>query len=277
MDQEIAQYLQANRARWDDLVPIHARSAFYDVEGFRGGRITLMDLEQEEIGDVRGKSLLHLQCHFGLDTLSWARLGAQATGVDFSPRAIDLGRSLNDELDLDVEFVCADVYDLPDVLSRQFDIVFTSYGVLTWLPDLRRWAEVVAHFVRPGGTFYIAEIHPFALVFDDREDATALQIHEPYPYFPVPEPLVFEEDGTYADQDAAIEHRTTYEWPYTVGDVVTFLIDAGLRIEFLHEFPFACYRMFPFLEQDKAGRWWLPGRNETVPMTFSLKATKEIK
>lgn len=267
-------YLTANRDHWDDLVPLHARSAFYDVEGFKAGRITVGRLERQELGDVRGKSLLHLQCHFGLDTLSWARLGARVTGVDFAPRAVDLARALAAELGLDARFVCANIYDLPDVLDEQFDVVFTSYGVLTWLPDLRRWAEVVAHFVRPGGIFYIVEIHPFVMVFDDDENATALRVHDGYPYFPSAQPLAFDDGGTYASSETLTEHLRTYEWPYTLGDVVTFLIDAGLRVEFLHEFPFACYRAFPFLEEDDEGRWWLPGRKASIPMTFSLKAVK---
>lgn len=267
-------YLTANRDHWDELVPLHARSAFYDVDGFKAGRITLGRLERQELGDVRGKSLLHLQCHFGLDTLSWARLGARVTGVDFSPRAVDLARALAAELGIDARFLCADIYDLPDALDEQFDIVFTSYGVLTWLPDLRRWAHVVAHFVRPGGTFYIAEIHPFGMVFDDSEGISALQVHDAYPYFPTAQPLAFDNDCSYASSETLAAHHRTYEWPYTLGDVVTFLIDAGLRIEFLHEFPFACYRMFPFLEKDNEGRWWLPGRKASIPLTFSLKAVK---
>jgi SAM-dependent methyltransferase len=263
-------FLTVNRERWDELVPLHARSEFYDLEGFKAGRISLMPLERKEMGDVAGRSLLHLQCHFGLDTLSWARLGARATGVDFSQPAIELARSLSAELGIEARFVCSDLYALPDALDGQFDIVFTSYGVLTWLPDLRGWARVVAHFLRPGGTFYMAEIHPFASVFYDGADATDLQVF--YPYFHSPEPMRFEAQGSYATGDGETEHRVTYEWAHGLADVITSLIRAGLRIEFLHEFPFASYRMFPFLEQDDQGRWWLPERKELIPMTFSLRA-----
>jgi SAM-dependent methyltransferase len=231
-----------------------------------------MPLEREELGDVSGRSLLHLQCHFGLDTLSWARLGARVTGVDFSPQAIDLARSLAQELELDARFICSDIYALPEVLSQRFDLVYTSYGVLTWLPDLEGWAEVVAHFLRPGGTFYIAEIHPFAMVFSDLEDATDLEVH--YPYFPTPEPMRFEQEGSYAAPGEETKQRVTYEWAYPIGDVVDALIGAGLRIEFLHEFPFACFQMVPFLEVDEEGRWWLPEKKELIPMTFSLQAFK---
>ncbi|MBN1956110.1 MAG: class I SAM-dependent methyltransferase [Anaerolineae bacterium] len=265
-------YLQANRDHWDELVPAHARSAFYDVESFRAGRTTLMPLERKELGDVGGKSMLHLQCHFGLDTISWARLGARVTGADFSPQAIRLARSLSAELDVSARFVCADLYELPGVLDELFDIVFTSYGVLSWLPDLARWGQVIAHFLRPDGIFYIAEIHPFACIFSDQVDTPNLQIH--YPYFSSGEPLRFDESGSYATPDTQLEHTTMYEWPYPIGDIVSALVAAGLQIDFLHEFPYASYQMFPLLEQDEDGWWWLPGQKSLIPMTFSLQAHK---
>jgi SAM-dependent methyltransferase len=220
---------------------------------------------------VRGKSLLHLQCHFGLDTLSWARLGAQVTGVDFSEEGIALARSLSGELGIGADFVCSDIYELPNRLSRQFDVVFTSYGVLAWLSDLTRWGEVIAHFLRPGGTFYIAEIHPFAAVFYDGEEAEGLHVH--YPYFHDPKPLRFEVEGSYASR-AACTQKVTYEWSHSLGDVINALISADLEIEFLHEFPFVCYRTFPFLEQDDEGWWRFRERETAIPMTFSLKATR---
>jgi SAM-dependent methyltransferase len=265
-------YLEANRRHWDEVVPIHARSDFYDVASFRDGKTGLNPIELEELGDVEGKSLLHLQCHFGLDTLSWARKGAVVTGVDFSERAIETGRALAAEIGMDARFVVSDVYDLPDRLKDQFDIVFTSYGVLGWLPDISGWARVVAHFVRPGGTFYIVEFHPFAWVFDDAPGATNLTVR--YPYFPSNEPLKSEEDGTYADPTVELEHRATYSWPYALGDVVTALIDAGLRIEFLHEFPFSPYQCWPFTEVvgDRTAR--LKSHDGCIPLLFSLRAAK---
>jgi len=159
------EYLAANRALWDEWTAIHETSSFYDLEAFKAGGSRLRDYEVDEVGDVTGKSLLHLQCHFGIDTLSWARLGARVTGADFSDRAIELGRSLAAELRLDATFVRSDLYDLPSVLDGQFDVVYTSRGVLGWLPDLGRWAGVVAHFLRPGGVFYMTEIHPVAQAF----------------------------------------------------------------------------------------------------------------
>ena len=169
-------YMRSNLEHWNKLTPIHERSKFYDVESFKSGKSTLKSIELEELGDVSGRSLLHLQCHFGLDTMSWARLGARVTGVDFSDRAISLAQELSKELGIEADFVCSDVYDLRSILDKQFDIVFTSYGILCWLPDLRRWAEVIAHFLRPGGTFYMVEGHPFVDVFDHLENATELKI-----------------------------------------------------------------------------------------------------
>lgn len=263
-------YLATNRAWWNERVGPHARSSFYNVERFKAGKSSLMTVERRELGDVTGRSLLHLQCHFGLDTLSWARLGAQVTGVDFSEEAVALARSLSRELEIEAAFVCSDIYDLPRVLSGKFDIVYTSYGVLSWLPDLTRWAEVIAHFVKPGGTFYMAEIHPFAYVFCDEEDAEELEVH--YPYFHAEEPMRFEVNGSYAAPVDQAINRVTYEWSHSLGDVINALISAGLQIEYLHEFPHACYKMFPFLEEDEEGRWWLKGSERTIPMTFSVRA-----
>ncbi len=261
--------LQKNRDLWNELTPIHARSDFYDVAGFKRGQCTLKSIELEELGDVTGKSLLHLQCHFGLDTLSWARLGAQVTGVDFSDKAIDLARSLSKELGIKADFVCSNIYALPDVLRDQFDIVFTSYGILTWLPDLPRWAEVIAHFLKPGGNFYMVEIHRLLEVFDDSADSTELKVT--HSYFPSHEPLKYEMTGSYADSSVLLDNAS-YEWTHSLGEVISALTTTGLRIDFLHEFPVCCYKALPFMKQDDA-RWWRL-EDDPLPLTFSIKATK---
>jgi SAM-dependent methyltransferase len=264
-------YTEANRRHWDEIVPIHAGSEFYDVASFKAGESKLKPVEREELGDVRGKSMLHLQCHFGLDTLSWAREGAIVTGADFSPQAIETARALAAETGTEARFVLSDLYQLPRSLDGQFDIVFTSYGVLCWLADLVHWAEVAAHFVRPGGTFYIVEFHPFAGVFDDEPDVTDLRVR--YPYFPSGEPLRFEVDGTYA-ASTKLDRRVTYEWPHPISEVVTALIQAGLRIDFLHEFPFSTYQFLPFTEQVSDHIVRLTKHDGCVPLLFSIKATK---
>jgi SAM-dependent methyltransferase len=262
------EYLKNNLDLWNELTPIHARSIFYDVEGFRKGRCTLDSIELEEVGDVMGKSLLHLQCHFGMDTLSWARLGAKATGVDFSDKAITLARNLSKETGVKADFICTDIYELPEVLSKKFDIVFTSRGVLCWLPDLDHWAKVITHFLKPGGFFYIIEGHPFTMVFDD-EDSRELKVR--YSYFDNPEPDKWEPEHDYADKDAIITHPS-YEWPHSLSAIMTSLINAGLRIEFFHEFPDITYKQFPFMDEYKARHWNIKGG--MIPLTFSLKATK---
>ena len=262
-------YMRMNRELWNELTPIHARSEFYDVEGFKAGKSTLKSIELEELGEVSGKSLLHLQCHFGLDTLSWARLGARVTGVDFSDKAIDLARSLSKELGIEANFICSDIYDLPETLDADFDVVFTSYGVLCWLPDLRRWAEIIAHFLKTGGTFYMVADHPLANVFENPEDVSELKVT--YSYFHTPEPEKWEFPGTYADPEAKVSH-TSYEWVHSLSDVISALISAGLSIEFVHEFPVCAWKRFPSMEQDGDGWWRLEG--DKIPLTFSLRATR---
>jgi len=265
-------YTEANRRHWDEIVAIHAGSEFYDVAGFKAGKSKLKPVELEELGDVLGKTMLHLQCHFGLDTLSWVREGAIVTGADFSPQAIETARALAAETGIEARFVESDLYSLPGNLDGQFDIVFTSYGAIYWLPDIRRWAEVAAHFVRPGGTFYMVEFHPFAWVFDDEPDVTDLHVR--FPYFTMGEPLRFENEGTYADRSAPVEHRVTYSWPHPLGDIVTALIDTGLRIEFLHEFPFSTFQFVPFMEKTGDHTVRLTKHDGCVPLLFSIKATK---
>jgi SAM-dependent methyltransferase len=266
----LSAWKKANQNRWNELAPIHARSAFYDVEGFKAGKSSLRSIEREELTDVAGKSLLHLQCHFGQDTLSWAKLGAQVTGVDFSLEAIKLARSLNDELALAARFLCCDIYDLPTILSDRFDIVFTSYGVLHWLPNLKEWARIIARFLKPGATFYIVEIHPLAFTLGDEEDAKDLKIV--YSYFHSPEPTRWESPGSYADRTAKVDSNVSYDWTHSLGDILTALISVGLQIEFVHEFPYCVCQFLPCMEQGPDGWWRLKGRETTMPFLFSLKA-----
>jgi ubiquinone/menaquinone biosynthesis C-methylase UbiE len=267
------QYIEANRRHWDEIVPIHVSSDFYDVEGFkRDPDARARGPQLEELGDVRGKSMLHLQCHFGIDSIGLSRRGARVTGVDFSPNAIAAARQLAGDMGADVRFVESNVYDLPDVLDEQFDIVYTSYGVLGWLPDLRRWAQVAARFVRPGGIFYIVEFHPFAWVFDDRPDVDDLHVR--YHYFADLGPIAMEEDGTYADRTAPVENRLTYNFPYELGAVVTSLVEAGLRIEFLHEFPYTMFQFVPFMRETDDRTLRLTKHDGCVPLLFSIRATK---
>ncbi len=265
-------YLQANRALWDEWTGINYRSHFYKVEAFKAGENRLRAYEIEEIGPVAGKSLLHLQCHFGLDTLNWARLGAQVTGADFSPAGIERARALATELSLPASFICADLYDLPNQLGGAFDIVYTSRGVLGWLPDIERWAQVAAHFVKPGGIFYITEIHPFEQVFEDDDGVTELRLR--YPYFTTRDPLVFKTQGSYADRTAPVKAEQEYAWNHGLGEIVTALATAGLRVDFLHEFTF-CEWPVSFLLPSSDGSYRLPAELDgKLPLFFSLRANK---
>ena len=265
-------YLQANRELWDEWTRINYQSDFYKVDAFRAGHSRLRAYEIEEVGPVEGKTLLHLQCHFGLDTLSWARLGATVTGADFSPAGIEQAHALAAELSLPATFVCADLYDLPALLPGSFDIVYTSRGVLGWLPDIERWAQVVAHFLKPGGVFYITEIHPFAQVFDDDDGVTELRLR--YPYFTTREPLVFKPQGSYADRTARVKAEHEYAWNHSLGEIVTGLATSRLLVEFLHEFTF-CEWPVSFLLPGGDGRYRLPAELDgKLPLFFSLRARK---
>jgi SAM-dependent methyltransferase len=218
--------------------------------------------------------LLHLQCHFGIDTLSWARLGARVTGADFSEAAVTLARSVATEIGIDdARFVRSDLYDLPDVLDGDFDVVYTSRGVLGWLPDIRRWAQVVAHFVRPGGRFYVTEIHPIAQALEN-EGVEPGEIVVRYPYWEHAAPLSFAVQGTYADRDAEVVGQTEHGWDHGLGEIVTALIEAGLRIESLREYPFVDWQL-DFLVEADDGTWKLPPDIEgELPLFFSILATK---
>ena len=262
-----AAYFDANRELWNLKTPVHAASAFYDLAAFKAGKSSLNRIELEEVGDVRGKSLLHLQCHFRQDTLSWARLGAEATGVDFSDEAIRLARHLNEELQLSARFVCANVYDLPRHLEGQFDIVFTSYGVLGWLPDLGRWAEVVAHFLKPGGALHLVEFHPVVWMFDQGFEQIT------YSYFNTG-PIAEQNTGTYADRSAPLTHWE-YGWNHSLADILNALLGQGLHLEFLHEFPYSPYNCFANLEQGENGYWQVKHLSGKLPLVFSLKASKQ--
>jgi len=270
-------YTQANKELWNDWADIHVGSRFYDVEGFKAGACALRPLEVEELGDVTGKSLLHLQCHFGLDTLSWARRGARVTGIDLSDHAIDAARGLAAELGIDATFVCAPLYELEDVLEGEFDIVFTSYGAIEWLPDLDRWARIAARYLKPGGTFYMAEIDPFAQILDEvtPDSGDIAVVHS---YFPG-EPVRDETEGTYADYDARVEHNVCYSWQHDFEAVFSALTGAGLGIEYLHEFPFSVAPFWSRMTKADDGWWYLPGadgsgRREDLPFIYSIKATK---
>jgi SAM-dependent methyltransferase len=263
------EYRQNNLALWNEWTRINAASSEYRLQQFKAGENSLAPLELAEVGDVNGRSLLHLQCHFGMDTLSWARLGARVTGIDFSDEAIKLARSLSSELNVPAEFIQSDIYELPQHLDRQFDIVYTSYGVLSWLADLNAWARLVARYLKPDGFFYIAEMHPFAMIFDDEASEVRLR----YSYFNR-EVERFSVSGSYADPTAECAVKEEYNWPYTLGGVINALLQAGLVPEYLHEHPFTVFQQFPYLVKKENHCWVQPEGMPQFPLIFSIKAQK---
>jgi SAM-dependent methyltransferase len=257
-----------NRAMWDERVPIHLASEFYDLEGFKQGRCSLQPFEAGELGDVHGKELVHLQCHIGLDTLSWARRGARVSGLDFSPRAVAAAAELARELALSARFVCADVYDAPAALGQQYDIVYTGIGALIWLPDIVRWAEVIAALLRPGGRLYLVECHPFTDVFAER----TLEVTTDY--FHDPSGFVYQGSGSYADAAAVTQHNRSVEFRHPLGDVISALARQGLVIEQLREWDHTAYARWPFLERRSPVEYRMPAGKPRLPLLYSLSAVK---
>jgi SAM-dependent methyltransferase len=266
-----------NRANWDSRVPVHLASSFYDLAGFRGGGCTLRPFEVSEAGSVIGRSLVHLQCHIGLDTLSWARRGAVVSGLDFSWPAVSAASSLAAELGLPATFVVSDVYDAVAAFGGQrFDIVYTGIGALVWLPDIPGWARVVAGLLAPGGFVYLVEGHPFAGILDEASGACfasgASGLCVARDYFDAA-PQVEDYPYTYTD-GPALSHPRQVEFHHGLGEIVTSLVEAGLRIEFVHEHDFELFQRFESLQRQEDGTYRLPPGQPRVPMMFSLRASR---
>jgi 2-polyprenyl-3-methyl-5-hydroxy-6-metoxy-1,4-benzoquinol methylase len=227
----MSEHAAVNKAFWDDVAPHHARSDFYAVEAFIADPDRLGTIETTELGDVAGRSICHLQCHIGLDTLSLARRGAAVTGLDFSDESLRVARELSERTGIPATFVQSDVLAAADTLNTTYDVVFTTRGVLMWIGDLDGWAANCARLLSPGGTFYLLDIHPLAMALQQTE--SGLQLIRSY--FGGGQPTVTEADASYAVRDVGLVHRATHEWIHPVGDVVTALSTAGIMIEFLHE------------------------------------------
>jgi SAM-dependent methyltransferase len=265
-------YFETNLKRWNELVKINVKSKSYDLEGFLTGKSSLFPIEVEEVGEVKGKTLLHLQCHFGMDTLSWARLGAKVTGVDFSDKAIELAKDLSNKLDIPAKFIFSNVYDIPQVLNEKFDIVFTSYGTICWLPNLVQWAQIISNCLNPGGIFYIIDGHPFGFIIDEKKEPFNIGFN----YFSDGKPIFFEEGAAYADPLADLKNQATYEWDHPMSEIINSLIKANLEIEFLHEFPFTFFSIHPDMKKREDGYWEFKNYEFTVPMMFSIRTHKKI-
>ncbi len=264
--QQLNEMFQANKDGWNKRTGIHKDSDFYDVPSFKAGKSSLNEIELVELGDVKGKSLLHLQCHFGMDTLSWSREGAIVTGIDLSDAAITYAKQLSYEVGVPAEFICCNVYDLKQHLDKKFDIVFTSYGVIGWLPDMNTWASIISDFLKPGGIFYMIEFHPVVWMMDENFEKIKYHYHNA-------ETITEQASGTYTDRDANI-HFTEYSWNHSLSEVINSLLGQGLQINHLNEFNFSYYNCFNNLEQGEDGYWRVKGLENKIPMMYSIKAIK---
>ena len=260
-------YFDANKKLWDARVGVHAKSELYNLNGFKNGNTSLQQIELKEVSNVKGKTILHLQCHFGLDTLSWARLGAKVTGVDLSEEGIKLVKSLSDELHLEAKFICSNIYDIENHINEKFDIVFTSYGTIGWLNDLQEWGRIISKYLKPGGFFYIVDFHNIMWMFDEKYK------YFKYSYFFNEQPIEEKNQGTYADRNANIKN-IEYGWNHPLSDVINSLINNGLKLEFLHEYPFSVYDVFHNMVKGEDGFYRLKEMENIIPMMFSIMARK---
>jgi SAM-dependent methyltransferase len=257
-------YIETNRHAWDLRTGVHLDSEFYDVQGFRAGAITLHPPELDLVGEVKGLRLLHLQCHFGLDTLSWGRLGAIATGVDFSPVALAAARRLASETGIAATFIQADVQDLGERFLRSFDLVVSTYGVLCWLHDLEGWARGIRNSLAPKGRFILVEYHPLLdLLFDGQVSGECSYFKSKVP------PRAVETKGTYTDHDAPIAYRE-YRSQHAISEVVNTFLNAGLHITDFREYPYSSYKLFPTLDISANGVWMSSKYQERVPFMYSI-------
>lgn len=260
-------YFEANKALWNQRTLVHRDSEFYNLEGFKKGDTVLTPIELGELGDLHGRSLLHLQCHFGMDTLDLARKGARVTGVDLSDTAIEEARKLSRELGIEARFVCCNVLDTAAYVEEQFDIVFTSFGTIGWLPDLKPWAVMIAEKLKPGGIFYIAEFHPLLWMFDDEFTKITYSYENR-------EVIITENQGTYTDREAQI-HGKEYSWNHSLSEVLNVLTAAGMQLTMFNEHMFSPYPCFRNIVEVSPGKWQIKGLEGMIPMVYSLKAVKQ--
>ena len=265
--ENLSDYINVNKETWNKKTAIHIESDFYNNEEFLKGKSSLNSFEMDLLGDVSHKKILHLQCHFGQDTLSLARLGAKVTGIDFSDQAIEKAKEYSKQLDLDTTFICCDVYDTPNHLDEKFDIVFTSYGTIGWLPDMDKWASVVAHFLKPGGKFVFVEFHPVVWMFDNDFKEVF------YSYFKS-EPIIEEELGTYADKNASLKQKTI-SWNHSISEVVNALIQKDLTINSINEYDYSPYNCLNEMEEYETGKFRIKTFGNKIPMVYSIMATKK--
>ena len=268
--------MEVNRASWDERVSIHVsdRSGYYDVDAFLAGRDTLMPIEASEVGDVHGLKIVHLQCHFGLDTLSLARRGAHVTGVDFSSEAIAAATKLAQTASLEASFECANIYDVCALLTAStFDLAYVTWGTLGWLPDVHRWAKVIDHLLADNGRLYLADKHPSLDQLISREDALAFNY--PWRSNGASGAIPGEKPHSYAGDEIPLTNSAIFEWTHPLSDIITSLINAGLRIDFLHEHDTLPWKAVRCMVPASGNMYKIPDQMHGPPTSFSLMATKQ--
>lgn len=260
-------YIEINKHSWNNRTDTHLKSDFYNLDGFLKGESSLNPIELEILGDITGKTILHLQCHFGQDTISLSRLGAEVTGVDLSDKAIESARKIAEETNANTEFICCDLYDLENHLDKQFDIVFTSYGTITWLPDLDKWAKLISKFLKSNGKFVFVEFHPVVWMFDDNFDKIG------YNYFNVA-PIVETENGTYADKSANIS-QSYVTWNHSMSEVISGLVNNSLELEEFKEYDYSPYNCFNETIEFEPKKYRIKHLDNKIPMLYSIVAKKK--
>lgn len=259
-------YIAINQHLWNERAKVHFNSAFYDNASFIKGQNSLNPIELNLLGNIAGKKVLHLQCHFGQDSLSLARMGAEVTGVDFSDVAIMQAKSLARESQLEAQFICCDIYDLHKHLEDSFDIVFTSYGTIGWLPDINKWAKLIADFLKPKGSLVFAEFHPVVWMFS--YDFKTVE----YDYFNTGA-IKETEKGSYTDGSENIELESI-SWNHTLSDVFTALKNSGMDIEQFQEFDYSPYDCFQNTVKVDDNKYMIKGLEGKLPMVYALRGTK---
>lgn len=260
-------YIAINKLFWNNKTDIHLESAFYDVAGFLKGKTSLHDIELNLLGEIKGKSILHLQCHFGQDSISLGRLGAQVTGVDLSDKAIERAKELAEKTTSNCRFICCDIYDLPNHLNQEFDLIFTSYGTIGWLPDLNKWADIISKFLKPGGRFVFAEFHPVVWMFDDNFEKVG------YNYFNA-EAIIETEHGTYADKESKLVQEFV-GWNHPISEVLNNLIKHGMELKSFDEFDYSPYPCFNHTIEIEPKKFRIKHLDNKIPMVYAIVATKK--
>lgn len=258
-------YLKINKDAWNNRVDIHVKSKLYNLRALMNGESSLPALDVRLLGNIKGKSILHLQCHFGMDTISLAKLGAKATGVDFSEKAIQKAEELNHRLQLNANFICCDIYSLPEVINNKFDIIYTSYGVINWLPDLDKWGKVISLLLKPSGKFIMVELHPILWMLDETFENIVYSYSRKEPYIM--------EESTYTDNGDKIKDKVV-TWNYGLSEPINGLVKNGIFIEEMNEYYYSPFNLFASMTETNKNEFQIIGKENKIPLTYSVVGRK---